>query len=79
MTKSYKFCIRLAAGCYTGATSPIISRHLTLDAAISAAKRSDRLAVYALDADRWGDFPTGDCLFVLPPQGPSAGRYGRSA
>ncbi len=77
---TYKFCTTLAAGCYQSADAPIISRHRTLEAAISKAKKNDRLAVYALAPI--GGYQTGDCLFVLPPQGDPRlghGRYGNGA
>ncbi len=40
-----KFFVELAQGCYTSPTSPIISRHRTIEGAIRAARKSDRLVV----------------------------------
>ncbi len=45
---TYTHAVALAAGCYSGPDAPIVSRHRTLAAALKAARRSDRLTVYAL-------------------------------
>lgn len=70
----------VAPGCHGGPTpiGPVVSRHRSLDAAIRAARKSDRLVVLALDEG----YAAGPVLFQAAQQDHpqlGSGRYGRSA
>jgi hypothetical protein len=58
MSAQYTHAVVLAAGCYSGPDAPIVSRHRTLAAALKAARRSDRLTIYALEQ---GSCAGADC------------------
>lgn len=42
---AHTYEVRLAPGCYSGPTAPMVSRHRTLAAAVRQARRSDRWVV----------------------------------
>lgn len=71
MTKNtFPFEVRLRPGCYTGAVAPLVSRHRTLEAAVRAARVSDRYQVER--ADKHG------CVWAPPARRSrhGAGLYG---
>jgi hypothetical protein len=44
-TNTFPFEVRLRPGCHNKPNAPVVSRHRTLEAAVRAARRSDRLQV----------------------------------
>lgn len=49
MSDTYPWRVVIRPGCHARPTAPLISRHRTLEAAVRAARRSDRLAVQHVD------------------------------
>ena len=63
----FPYQVELAPGCYKGPDAPVASRHRTLDAALKAARKSDRLAIYGHSEGR---------LVAIAPC-PTTGRLGK--